>query len=393
MVTMKKRLRSIGDLVIAREIRDPVYNYIYITNFENSILDSRIFQRLDGLTQMPTAHFVYPSGKYSRKTHSLGVMHLMNKAILHLLFLHSEELRKGISPLLFGEPVVFKEEREGGIDSLDQTVTKWWDSKELDEIVQYSRLAAMLHDIGHAPFSHTFEDATKELAASGAIKEAFDHEKMSMKIIEEKESELGLGECFKAKEINEILLKKGSAPDFLKDLLDGPYDCDKLDYLMRDSYHMGTPEYGRVDAERIIHGFRTKDFRLCISSSSLHAMMNSFRSIQSMYTAIYYHRASRAFDFMIADALSKVPEFISEITSSVEEFLKYDDHTITCEIRKRAQGEDSSIKSYEEAIEILDKVRFREKTYNSISESTIKLLHMRTLLFEIPINESKNDVK
>ena len=110
-------LRSVESLSIVREIRDPIYNYIHLTNFEDRVLESWIFQRLDGLSQMPTAHLVYPSGKYSRKTHSLGVMHLMGKAILHVIFLHSNELRQEISPLLFGEPVVLKN-KNGKFDDL-----------------------------------------------------------------------------------------------------------------------------------------------------------------------------------------------------------------------------------------------------------------------------------
>lgn len=368
-------LRSVESLSIVREIRDPIYNYIHLTNFEDRVLESWIFQRLDGLSQMPTAHLVYPSGKYSRKTHSLGVMHLMGKAILHVVFLHSNELRQEISPLLFGEPVVLKN-KNGKFDDLFDKKNKneWWKSKKLDEIIQYARLAALLHDIGHAPFSHTFESATEELAEKRETDRAFDHEEMSRKIIREKESELGLREPFEAEEINAILNKRdGSAPDFLKELIDGPCDCDKLDYLMRDSYHLGTPEYGRIDAERIIDGLRVKDLQILISSSVIHAMMNSFRAIQSMYTAIYYHRTSRAFDFMIVDALSKVPELITEIVSSVDKFLEYDDNTITSVIRERARKEDSSARPYKEANRILKEVRERKKTYEHILEF---LLHL-----------------
>jgi hypothetical protein len=366
MVKMNKfTLKSIGDLVMTREIRDPVYDYIHLTLAENAVIDSQIFQRLDGLVQMPTAHFVYPSGHYSRKSHSLGVMHLMSKALLHVLYMHSGSLREGISPLLFGEPVVFKE-RDAALDHLDQKINRWWDSKEIDEIVQYARLTALLHDIGHAPFSHTFEGVTRNLAQHKKIDRAFNHEEMSRKIIEEKEDELGLGE-FKANEIKEILDKNGSAPDFLKELIDGPYDCDKLDYLMRDSYHVGASEYGKIDAERIIDGFRVKDLHLCISLSALHAVMSSFHSIQYMYTAVYYHRTSRVFDFMIADALSLVPEFISEIVSEVDTFLKYDDHTIVGEIKERAKRESSS-KEYKKAMEILKMVRYRQKKYTCILE-------------------------
>lgn len=358
-------LKSIRDLVMTREIRDPIYNYVHLTMVENAVVDSKVFQRLDGIAQMPTAHFVYPGGKYSRKCHSLGAMHLMSKALLHVLYMHSGNLREEISPLLFGEPVVFKR-RGTALDHLDQNINQWWDSKKIDEIVQYARLAALLHDIGHAPFSHTFEDMTKELARNKVIDRAFDHEEMSRKIIEQKENELGLRE-FKAKEINEILDRNGDAPEFLKELINGPYDCDKLDYLMRDSYHTGAPEYGITDTERILDGFRVEDLRLCISSSALHAVMNSFRSIQSMYTAVYYHRTSRIFDFMIADALSMVPDLINEIVSEVDTFLEYDDHTIVEVVKERAKKEGSS-KSYTKAMEILEMVRYRQKMYKCILE-------------------------
>ncbi|KYK37697.1 MAG: hypothetical protein AYK18_01680 [Theionarchaea archaeon DG-70] len=93
-------LNSIGDLVMTREIRDPIYDYVHLTTIENAVVDSQIFQRLDGIIQMPTAHLVYPGGKYSRKCHSLGVMHLMSKALLHVLYQHSGTLRAEISPLL-----------------------------------------------------------------------------------------------------------------------------------------------------------------------------------------------------------------------------------------------------------------------------------------------------
>jgi len=124
-------LKSCGDLVMTREIRDPLYNYVHLTMVENAVVDSKIFQRLDGIAQMSTAHFVYPGGKYSRKCHSLGAMHLMSKALLHVLYIHSANLREEISPLLFGEPVVFKR-RDTALDHIDQNINQWWDSKKIE---------------------------------------------------------------------------------------------------------------------------------------------------------------------------------------------------------------------------------------------------------------------
>jgi len=381
-----RRLRSIRDLEFEREFRDPVYNYVHVTKFENKVIDSEIFQRLDRISQMPTAHFVYPSGEYSRKTHSLGVMHLMGKAILHIIYLHSDHIRKNISSLLFAESVVYKKDRDKNLDHLDQTKNTWWNSMEWDVIVQYSRLAGLLHDIGHAPFSHTFEDSTRKMFKKGVLEEAFDHESMSRKIIKEKESDLNLGKPFKGEEILQILDKKGKAPEFMKELISGACDCDKLDYLMRDAHHVGAPEYGSIDADRIIDGFRVKDLILCISSSALHALMNSFRATQSMYTAIYYHRTSRIFDFMITDALEKIPEFIKDITSSVDKFITFDDRSFVCAINERARKKGRSAKQYKKAKEIFKKVRNRQKTYKNILEFP--------LIFPLTaIRDAKHDIE
>lgn len=188
---------------------------------------------------------------------------------------------------------------------------------------------------------------------------------MSKKIILEKNDELFLRE-FDGKEIVEILDKEGKAPEFLRELINGPCDCDKLDYLMRDSHHIGASEYGSIDADRIIDGFRIKDQLLCISSSALHAMMNSFRAIQSMYTAIYYHKTSRVFDFMIIDTFKEIPEFVEEIISSIDIFLQYDDRSIIYTIKERSHGKNKDAEKYKKAISLFNKILDRKKTYKHI---------------------------
>jgi len=279
---------------------------------------------------MPTAHMVYPSAKHTRKTHSLGVMQLAYEAIIHLLFLQHEKVSSKISPLFWRGSVVIKESKRRGLDSLRILREDWWNEKDLDHIVQSIRLAAMLHDLGHAPLTHLFEDICRSLDIKINYKGKnipFNHEVMSRKIIEEKERELGIRRPFTSEYLNDILDKEnGKAPQFIREIINSGYDCDKMDYLVRDAYATGTLEFGRIDYRRIISGFRVVNERLCVSISAIDALMNSFDALQYMYTSVYYHRTARIFDFMIQDALSKVPDFLQDITSDVDKFLEFDDY-------------------------------------------------------------------
>jgi HD superfamily phosphohydrolase len=354
-----------------REIRDPIYGYIFLTNYENNILDSDIFQRLDRIFQMPTAQFVYPSAKHTRKTHSLGAMHLCHKAIVSILYRHSEAKQRDISPLSWGEQVVIKE-KERGLQSFDQKLRgEWWNRREEEEIIQSLRLAGMLHDVGHAPLSHLFEDVCKHANIKFKYKkksEIFDHEIMSLKIIEEKEKELKIKAPFDADSIVEILKEDGQAPVFLHELISGAYDCDKLDYLARDAHATGAVEFGGIDCARILDGLRVVKENLCVGVSALDALMKSFDAVQYMYTSVYYHKTARVFDFMITEALTLIPEFLKDIVGNIDRFLKTDDYCFIYEARKYA--EENKIR---EAVKLLDDFRYRRKKYKDIFSSRVSV--------------------
>lgn len=373
---MSKKLKHLN-VKFVREIRDPVYGYVYITDYEDSVLKSPIFQRLDRISQMPTAHFVYPSAKHPRKVHSLGVAHLAHRAILKILFRQHDYINSHVSPLFWGERVVVKpkEQKEKGLDNLSQPLReKWWNERQIDEIVQSIRLAGMLHDIGHAPFSHLFEDICKILKIEMKFdqkKYSFNHELMSRKIIAEKTKDLGLIEPFKVDHINEILDQNGKAPPFLRELINSGYDCDKFDYLVRDALATGAVEFGLIDCERVLSALKVKDENLCISSSALDALIESFDAVQYMYTSVYYHRTARIFDFMIADALSKMKEFLTKIVSSTDEFLKYDDHNFIIAAKKYLKENKNS--ESKEALQLLDDFLNRNKKYKEIFCSRISI--------------------
>lgn len=365
---MSTKLRSI-ELRFVREIRDPVYGYVYTTNYEDPILDSAIFQRLNRIHQMPTAQFVYPSARHPRKVHSLGVAHLSHKAILNILYRQHEYIQANVSPLFWCENVVVKElEKEKGLDNLSQPLReKWWNEKELDVIVQSVRIAGMLHDIGHAPFTHLFEDictVNKIKMKFDGRKHIFSHELMSRKIVQEREEELGLRAPFKADYVNQILDSKGDAPPFLCELINGGYDCDKLDYLVRDAMATGTIEFGLVDVARVLSGLRVKDENLCISLSALDALIESFDAVQYMYTSVYYHKTARIFDFMIEEALSRMKPYLEEMVSDTDKFLEHDDYNFILKVRTYLQNQNDN--DSQQASRILESVMKREKKYKEV---------------------------
>ena len=353
-------------LQFEREIRDPIYGYIYITKLENDIIDTPIFQRLDRILQMPTAHFVYPSAKYSRKCHSLGVMYLAHRTFSRILYLQHSDLRETISPQLYVEPVLLKEVtpcvRARALDELKQ----YFDIDKIPFYVQAIRVAGLLHDIGHGPFSHTLEDVCKALEID------FDHEEMSKNIVEAlltKSANNGTGILDEemGKVVSEILTGT-IKPLFLHQIIHGAWGCDVLDYLTRDAYHAGTLEYGLIDVDRVISGFVVADENLLLSRSQIEAAIDCLESASFMYSAIYYHKTSRIFDLMIATALQQIPDFLIEVTSSPNELIKYDDSTFICKVREKSDNEE-----YKRALEIFEKVFARDKSWRAIARERLDI--------------------
>ncbi len=349
-----------------REIRDPIYGYIYITQLENEVIDSPEFQRLDRLYQTYATHHVYPSSTHTRKAHALGVMYLAHKALIRILRRQAPTFNLQFHPL-YGEPCIARERLEG-LDELDPKLLV--DGGSYLEAIQALRLAALLHDIGHAPFCHTFEDACNELSHRlGDPDLRFNHEQMSVQIVSERLRPI-IGRYLKVEAV--LTIMGGGAPAFLHEIVDGPYDVDKLDYLNRDSYHAGTREYGSVDYERIIDGFRVRAGKLLISKSAVGALLDSFVSLQHMYANVYYHRTSRIFEHMIYDALSLMPEFLRSLVSNPNELLNYDDLTFVAEVKHRRSLK-HAVDRYEEAYQIFKDVLDRRKRYATVYERRLSL--------------------
>ncbi len=175
------------------EITDPVHRYIRFSEVEKELIDSTIFQRLRRIRQLAGAHLVYPSAQHSRFEHSLGTMHLAGYA---------------------GEILLNK----GYIDDEDK--------------VQKLRLAALLHDIGHGPFSHLFEEVLE-------LRCKMSHEDMGKQIISRSEiSDILKTHGYNSSDICKLSFGE-SKIKFFNEIIAGGLSADLIDYLSRDGFFTG----------------------------------------------------------------------------------------------------------------------------------------------------------
>jgi HD superfamily phosphohydrolase len=259
------------------EIRDPVHGYVIVNELEKGVLDTYPLQRLHRIKQLGNAYLTYPGADHSRFGHSLGALHLASIAGNKLLDL-------GFS---------------------------------VDE-VQELRLAALLHDVGHGPFSHLFEEAVLR-------HKALSHEDLTMKIIKDTEIRDKV-EDFGYNPYSVSLLSIGKLKSPLSILISGPFDIDKLDFLLRDSYYTGV-EYGKVDAIRLLTSLRLVEGSLALElPASLYALESLLISRYEMFKAVYFHRTVRAAWVMLRKAVETayLCEGLFDF-SDIEEYLAMDD--------------------------------------------------------------------
>ncbi|MCP8319155.1 MAG: HD domain-containing protein [Candidatus Methylarchaceae archaeon HK01B] len=235
------------------EIRDPVHGYIHITDVERETIDTSIFQRLRRIRQLAGANLTYPGAQHTRFEHSLGTMYLAGLA--------------------------------GSSLSSKTHIT--------EDDIQELRLSALLHDVGHGPFSHLFEEALTE-------KKDITHEDISQRIIRETEiKDVIEKHGFDSKDISELALGLSpKIPRFMNEIIAGGLSVDIMDYLLRDSYFTGV-EYGRVDVHRLINSFEIVDERLAIDQAALYAFEAFTIARYEMFKAVYFHKTVRAAQAML----------------------------------------------------------------------------------------------
>lgn len=289
--------------------KDPVHNYVHVQDSMIwELINAPEFQRLRRIRQLGTTFLTFHGAEHSRFSHSLGVYEITRRIISQF-------------------------ERSGYED---------WPKEER----MVALCAALLHDLGHGPYSHSIEEAFH-----------MNHEDWTCKIL--------LGET----EVNRIL--KQISPDFpekvasvirkdydkpiVVNLVSSPLDADRMDYLLRDAYFTGV-NYGTIDIDRILRMLRPFNGRVVVKESGMHAVEDYLMSRYQMYWQVYFHPVTRSSEILLRQTFRRAKElwqsaykfaFIIDPLPglftrdlSVQEYLQLDEALVQTVFMKWRQEED-----------------------------------------------------
>lgn len=270
-----------------RNVRDPVWGEIEFTDIEWAVVNTPVFQRLRRIHQLALTMLVFPGATHSRFGHSLGTLSVASR--------------------------------------LARRVAETCDGSLSTEEVEVVRLAALLHDVGHGPFSHVGDVFLNRGGHEG-------HEEIGASIIEQDEH---LAKAVPAEVLKAVasLIRKEGARTVARDIVSGPADADKADYLMRDSYFAGV-NHGTFDVDRLIDQATVVDTgkgqtALGFHVSGISAVEGMRLARHQMHRTVYGHRNRLVTDYMlqrgIADALAreKLPPDLLTIPSKAEDWPSF----------------------------------------------------------------------
>lgn len=255
-----------------KTIRDSIHGDVKIEGVFVDLLETPELQRLYNIKQLGFAHLVFPGAHHTRFEHSLGTYHMASKTADAL--------------------------------NLDKT------EKELIEC------AALLHDIGHGPFSHTLESILRETLD-------VDHVDLTEKLIHgsynifeqnEREyidfptvSEILVKNNINQNEVSDIIKGTTREKRYLSQILNSAIDVDQLDYIIRDAYYTGVA-YGMIDVERFLQTLNITDDKLIISKKGIGVVENILMARTLMYSSVYFHKTVRIAELMLSKAIEMIDD-------------------------------------------------------------------------------------
>lgn len=296
-------------------IKDPIHGYVKIFEHELKIIDTFAYQRLRRLKQLPTSQWVYPGATHTRFSHSLGVMHVSGVLTENLL-------SKAKVP-----------------------------EKEKERYVFIMRLWGLLHDIGHGPFSHTFEDhvltnygTTHELIGKKIILENNEMRSVIDKVVSELSIDVKtLAKIIEAPTIelwplNETVGEESITTKSLFYIARGAISADIIDYLLRDSYYTGAFYGLTIDWQRLAQFTKVIDDKIVIEVKAKEVLDSMLLARLLMFRTVYYHKTSRAVDYLLGKLLTKADNILGfkEYIEDPNKYVELDDEFILShpELRK-----------------------------------------------------------
>ncbi len=313
------------------DIRDPVHGTIQFTAHEKRVINHPYVQRLRYIHQLGFVFFVYPGATHDRFSHALGAMHIAGRLWSQLVRSSRDVMLSSMTPS---------------------------DIEYLGKIV---RLAGLLHDSGHGPFSHDSERLLPSLstlqvprewyATKISRREQATHEDYSVMVI----ASLADGDQapltkIEAQDIASLVhhrikpsrewgirfrratKKKFNVHDVVQGIISGDLDCDRMDYLMRDAHHTGVP-YGFYDIDRLVSALslvRTpiqREVHLALNYTGIRAFEDFLLARYHMFLQVYFHKTANCFDYFLERAFTS-GEVNYVIPSTMDEFANLRDSTV-----------------------------------------------------------------
>lgn len=329
--------------------RDPVHDYIHVRHqIILDLIDTKEFQRLRRIKQLGTSQYTFHGAEHSRFAHSLGVYELARKIC----------------------------------DRFERYYSDIWDNSEL----LVTLCAALLHDVGHGPFSHTFEKIFQT-----------DHEQLSTEIILDESTE-----------VNEILRRV--APDFpnqvasvithdypnpqVVQLISSQIDVDRMDYLQRDAYYTGVT-YGKFDLSRILRVMLPYEGGIAFQEQGMHAVEDYIVRRYQMYMQVYFHPVSRGMEVTLDRLLTRASDLYAqdklnpmspalepffEKTANIHDYLYLDDSIILSTVAAWTKSDDLYLRELARMFlhrQPLKSVEFNQETDGKTVE------HLRNMVDEL----------
>lgn len=265
------------------DIVDPIHDFIRVYDHELKIIDNPIFQRLRRIRQLSGAHLTYPAAQHTRFEHSLGVMHIASQAGQAL---NEKEILKS-------------------------------------DDIEVLRLAGLLHDIGHGPFSHIFEEILQQ--------KNFSHEDFGKKIILKSE----IGDILTKNGYDKQLIRNVAFGDskfqYMNEIISGVLSADMMDYLLRDGYFTGA-EHAQIDHKRITQSLDVYQKKLALERSALYSFESMLHSRYQMFKAVYFHKTVRAAEVMLLEALRLSDDEFGFTSFNINEYVKLTDEYVLSKI-------------------------------------------------------------